>query len=189
MTTDRRGFLLQATSATLALSSVAPHSVEAAAAGEATEDDAFVVTRTVARSGFDGQTCWVHARAGAIPSERFDSDAKHPLVVMTLQRLLLTGSDVFYALHESAAVVRLGAVLLGLLLAAAVAWMTEPGKHLVIFSKESVAEAKRVVWPTRKETIQTTGVVILFAVVMALFLWAVDASLMLLVNKLMGRSE
>jgi preprotein translocase subunit SecE len=36
---------------------------------------------------------------------------------------------------------------------------------------------------------QTTAVVILFAVVMALFLWAVDASLLLIVNKLMGRSE
>jgi preprotein translocase subunit SecE len=46
-----------------------------------------------------------------------------------------------------------------------------------------------VVWPTKKETMQTTGVVIAFAVVMALFLWAVDASLLLAVNKLMGRSE
>jgi preprotein translocase subunit SecE len=52
-----------------------------------------------------------------------------------------------------------------------------------------VAEAKRVVWPTRKETIQTTAVVIAFAVVMALFLWAVDATLLSIVNKLMGRGE
>jgi preprotein translocase subunit SecE len=92
-------------------------------------------------------------------------------------------------LHESAAVVKVGLVLLGLLLAAAVAWTTAPGKQFVAFGRESVAEAKRVVWPTRKETVQTTGVVILFSVVMALFLWAVDASLMLIVNSLMGRSE
>ena len=46
-----------------------------------------------------------------------------------------------------------------------------------------------MVWPTRKETMQTTAVVIAFAVTMALFLWAVDASLMLVVNKLMGRGE
>jgi len=46
-----------------------------------------------------------------------------------------------------------------------------------------------VVWPTRKETMQTTGVVILFAIVMALFLWAVDASLLMVVNKLMGRGD
>jgi len=93
----------------------------------------------------------------------------------------------FYALHESAAVVKLAAILLGFLLAAAVVWTTEPGKRLFLFGTESVAEAKRVVWPSRKETVQTTGVVLLFAVVMALFLWAVDASLLLVVNKLMGR--
>jgi len=93
----------------------------------------------------------------------------------------------FYALHESASVVRLAAILLGFLLAAAVVWATEPGKRLFAFAAESVAEAKRVVWPSRKETVQTTGVVLLFAVVMALFLWAVDVSLLLMVNKLMGR--
>lgn len=93
----------------------------------------------------------------------------------------------FYALHESAAVVRLVAILVGILLAASVVWTTGPGRRLFAFAKESVAEAKRVVWPSRKETVQTTGVVLLFAVVMALFLWAVDASLLLVVNKLMGR--
>lgn len=103
--------------------------------------------------------------------------------------LVIAGITGFYTLHESAAVVKLASVLLGLLLAVAVAWTTDPGKRLLVFSKESVAEAKRVVWPTRKETVQTTGMVILFAVVMALFLWMVDASLMLVVNKLMGRSE
>jgi preprotein translocase subunit SecE len=103
--------------------------------------------------------------------------------------LIIAGVAGFYALHESAAVVKLAVLLLGILLAAAVIWTTDPGKRLFIFGKESVAEAKRVVWPTRKETIQTTGVVIAFAVTMALFLWAVDASLMVVVNKLMGRSE
>ena len=103
--------------------------------------------------------------------------------------LVVAGIAGFYALHESAAAVKLAAMLLGLLLAAAVVWTTGPGKRLFVFGKESVAEAKRVVWPTRKETVQTTVVVVLFAVIMALFLWMVDASLMLLVNKLMGRSE
>jgi len=44
-------------------------------------------------SGFDRKTCWVHARAGAIPGQP-------PIVVLTMQKLLLSGSDVFYALHE-----------------------------------------------------------------------------------------
>ncbi|MDO8264274.1 MAG: preprotein translocase subunit SecE [Gallionella sp.] len=103
--------------------------------------------------------------------------------------LVVAGIAGFYYLHDSAAVLRLASVLVGLLLAAVVAWTSDPGKRFFTFGKDSVAEAKRVVWPSRKETLQTTGVVILFAIVMALFLWTVDASLMMLVNKLMGRGE
>lgn len=103
--------------------------------------------------------------------------------------LIAAGIVGFYALQESAAVLKLASVLVGLLAAAGVFWTTELGKQFFAFGRESVAEAKRVVWPTRKETMQTTGVVIVFAVTMALFLWAVDASLLLVVNKLMGRSE
>jgi len=43
--------------------------------------------------GYDGKTCWVHARAGTIPGPA-------PTVVVTMQKLLLSGSDVFYALNE-----------------------------------------------------------------------------------------
>jgi lysophospholipase L1-like esterase len=43
--------------------------------------------------GYDGKTCWVHPRAGAIPGTT-------PSVVMTMQKLLLTGSDIFYALND-----------------------------------------------------------------------------------------
>ena len=43
--------------------------------------------------GYDGKMCWVHPRAGAIPGSP-------PQVVLTMQKLLLTGSDVFYALNH-----------------------------------------------------------------------------------------
>ena len=57
----------------------------------------FTVELTTARQGFDKKMCWVHARAGAIPNA---DDPDNPLVVMTLQKLQLTGSDIFYALNE-----------------------------------------------------------------------------------------
>lgn len=44
-------------------------------------------------TGFDQKTCWVHPRAGAIPG-------RTPIVVLTMQKLLLTGSDIFYPLNE-----------------------------------------------------------------------------------------
>jgi preprotein translocase subunit SecE len=40
-----------------------------------------------------------------------------------------------------------------------------------------VVEAKKVVWPTRKETLQTTGIVFAFVVVMAITLWITDKTL------------
>lgn len=105
--------------------------------------------------------------------------------------LVVAGIAGYYTLQEStiafAGFLRVLSILLGMLLAAGLLWTTEPGKRFFGFSKESVAEAKRVVWPSWKETYQTTGVVVLFAVVMALFLWAVDATLLFTLNKLMGR--
>ncbi len=60
----------------------------------------YEVQRTVAHRGFDGKMCWVHARAGVIPVGA--GSQKSPQVVMTTQRLQLSGSDVFYALHQTA---------------------------------------------------------------------------------------
>ena len=45
------------------------------------------------------------------------------------------------------------------------------------FFSQVRAEARKIVWPSRKETTQTTGLVFVFAVVMALFLWLTDKSL------------
>jgi hypothetical protein len=58
-------------------------------------DSPFRIQLDVIQSGFDHKTCWVHPRAGAIPRPGRD-----PIVVLTMQKLLLTGSDVFYALNE-----------------------------------------------------------------------------------------
>ena len=84
-------------------------------------------------------------------------------------------------------IIRVAAVLAGLAAAAGVFWHTsQPGKQFYVFAQESIAETKKVVWPTRKETLQTTGIVFAFVVVMALFLWIVDASLLWVVKKLLG---
>jgi preprotein translocase subunit SecE len=91
--------------------------------------------------------------------------------------LLVAGIAGFYFLAEQAMILRVLAVLAGFGLCAAVAWQTEPGRQFFAFAKEAVAEAKKVVWPTRKETMQTTGLVFLFVVIMAFFLWATDKSI------------
>jgi preprotein translocase subunit SecE len=105
--------------------------------------------------------------------------------------LLFVGAGVggFYVLADSPTVVRIVSVIAGLGLAAAVVYYTEPGRRFYAFSQDSVEEARKVVWPTRKETLQMTGVVLLFVIVMAIFLWLVDAGLLWLVKLVMGRAE
>jgi preprotein translocase subunit SecE len=103
--------------------------------------------------------------------------------------LVVAGIAGFYALASSALALRVLAVIAGLIAGGAVALFTAPGREFAGFARESAAETKKVVWPTRKETVQTTGVVVAFVVVMALFLWLVDAGLLLIVSLLTGRGE
>ena len=91
--------------------------------------------------------------------------------------LVVAGVVGFYLLSEQALVLRVLSVLAGVGAAAAVASQSELGRRFVGFSRESVTETKKVVWPSRKETVQTTGMVFAFVVVMAIFLWLTDKSL------------
>jgi preprotein translocase subunit SecE len=102
--------------------------------------------------------------------------------------LAAAGVGGFYFLDQNPMIVRVVSVLAGLVAGAVVFWTSGPGKQFHEFGRESVVETKKVVWPTRKETLQTTGVVFVFMVVMALFLWMVDASLLWVVKKLLGQS-
>ncbi len=103
--------------------------------------------------------------------------------------LVVAGIAGFYVFADSPAVVRVLSVLAGLILAAVTLWFTAPGKQFYAFSRESVTEAKKVVWPTRRETMQMTGVVIVFVIVMALFLWVVDGILFWLVQMVMDKGN
>ena len=97
------------------------------------------------------------------------------------------GMFAFYALVDrQPLVVRILALAAALGVAAGVMWFTEAGRTFVAFARESWEEAKRVVWPTRKETLQTTGVVFLFVFTMAIFLWMVDTGLLWITQKLLG---
>jgi preprotein translocase subunit SecE len=92
--------------------------------------------------------------------------------------LLLVGSIVaFYALGKQDLWVRVVSLLVLIAASVAVFFTSEPGKQLIGFSRDSVREVKKVVWPTRKEALQMTGYVFAFVFVMALFLWLTDKTL------------
>ena len=71
-------------------------------------------------------------------------------------------------------VLRVALLLGGMAMGLAVAWFSEPGKRFIGFAREAYEETKRVTWPSRDETLKTTGVVFLFVGVMAVFLFVVD---------------
>jgi len=91
--------------------------------------------------------------------------------------LLAAGIAGYYLLAEQALILRVLVVIAGVVAAAVMAWFTEPGRTFAGFARESIVEVKKVVWPTRKETIQTTAAVFAFVVVMAVFLWLSDKTL------------
>jgi preprotein translocase subunit SecE len=88
--------------------------------------------------------------------------------------LLIAGIAGFYVLGEQPMVLRVLSVLFGLGAGAAVAWFTAPGQRFFVFGQESAGEVKKVSWPTRKETMQTTGIIFAFVLVMAVFLYLAD---------------
>ena len=63
---------------------------------------------------------------------------------------------------------------------------TEKGKALWVMAREARSEIRRVVWPTRQETIQTTGIVILLMIIFSLILWGLDSFLSWLVKSIIG---
>jgi preprotein translocase subunit SecE len=87
---------------------------------------------------------------------------------------LFAGLIGFYLLAGQTTIIRVAVLLGGLLVAAGAAWSSALGQDFVGFARESVRETKKVVWPSRKEAMQITGVVFGFVFIMALFLWSTD---------------
>jgi preprotein translocase subunit SecE len=96
------------------------------------------------------------------------------LLVGAALLLVLVGVVGFSFLADRPMVLRVALLLGGVVLGLVVAWFSEPGKRFIGFAREGYEEAKRVTWPTRDETLKTTGVVFLFVGVMAIFLFLVD---------------
>ncbi|MED5611976.1 protein translocase subunit secE/sec61 gamma [Pseudomonas delhiensis] len=80
--------------------------------------------------------------------------------------------------------------VLGILVLAAVAGFvalqTVKGRAFFTLAKEARAEIRKVVWPTRQETTQTTMIVVAVVLVMALLLWGLDSLLGWLVSMIVG---
>lgn len=105
------------------------------------------------------------------------------LVVVALVVVGVVGNQYYSA---SPILYRVLALLAIAAVAAFVALQTAKGKSFFVLAKEARAEIRKVVWPTRQETTQTTLIVVAVVLVMALLLWGLDSLLGWLVSLIVG---
>ncbi len=87
-----------------------------------------------------------------------------------------------YYFGEVSVLIRAIAAVAGVVIAGLIAMQTEKGRNAVLFSKEARTEVRKVVWPTRQEAIQTTGIVLVATLFMSLLLWIIDSALYAVVS-------
>ena len=103
-------------------------------------------------------------------------ESKSGIALMAVAIVIaLSGVFAFALLADQPALVRVGVLLGCILVGAVIGWFSAPGKEFAAYCKASYEELRRVVWPTRKETVNTTGIVCAFVVGVAFFLFLVDS--------------
>jgi preprotein translocase subunit SecE len=108
--------------------------------------------------------------------------------LMTLSILvLMAGVVAFYWYDEDPLALRLGMVAGGLIVAGGLLWVSWYGREFRQFAQAARVELRKVVWPSREDTLRTTMMVILFAIAMGVFFWVLDMVLTWLIRWLTGQ--
>ena len=100
--------------------------------------------------------------------------------------LILIALAAFYLFANHSLLVRVIGLLIAAGAAVAIALKTEPGAEILEFLRGSRSELRKVVWPTRAETTQTTLIVIAMVVIMGILLWLLDVLLLWLIRLITG---
>jgi preprotein translocase subunit SecE len=109
-------------------------------------------------------------------------------VLMTLSiTALVAGIVAFYWYEDQSLTIRVAMVIAGWAAAAGLIWFSWYGREFRQFAVAARVELRKVVWPEREETIKTTYVVFIFAIVMGLFFWGLDWVLTWLIRLLTGQ--
>jgi preprotein translocase subunit SecE len=100
--------------------------------------------------------------------------------------LLVAGVFAFYWYQDQSTLYRILGLLAIVAVAAGIALTTAKGRSIVSFLQDSRTEVRKMVWPSRTETVQTTLVVFLVVIVVGIFLWLLDMFLGWLIRLIIG---
>ena len=100
--------------------------------------------------------------------------------------ILIAAIAGFYYFGDASTLLRVIVLLIAFGAALFIATKTETGRVGWDFVKESRTEVRKVVWPTRQETLQTTGLVIAMVAVVAVILWSLDTLLAAIMRSVMS---
>ena len=117
------------------------------------------------------------------PDSSSAADTMKWVVAFVLLAAAVVGN---YLYGELPVVIRAAGVVVLIAAALGVAATTTKGKAAIDFAKESRMEIRKVVWPTRQETMQTTLIVLAVCIVMSLVLWGIDGIMVRLVSLATG---
>jgi len=101
--------------------------------------------------------------------------------------ILLAGIGGFYYYADASLLYRVLGLVAMVIAAASIALTTGTGHAIVSFGREARAEVRKVVWPTRQETVQTTLMVVVAVIILGIFLWLIDMMLLSGVQILTGQ--
>jgi len=108
------------------------------------------------------------------------------LKIIVALLIVISATAAFYIYPDLSLVIRVLIIIAAIVLSAVIGLQTEKGRQIWSFFGEAQIEVRKVVWPTREETVQTTLVVVLMVFFIALFLWLLDLLLGWSIGKFMG---
>jgi preprotein translocase subunit SecE len=126
---------------------------------------------------------WVMATTTTETSESGVLDILKPLIAAGV---LVGGLFAYYYYVAWSLPIRVLLVLGGLAAGIAIAMTSTQGQRLWAFIQGSRIEIRKVIWPTKQETMQTAMAVFVFTLVMALFFWGLDSFLLWLTRTMVG---
>ncbi len=100
--------------------------------------------------------------------------------------ILILGIVGFYYYETESQLYRVLGVVFAAGVAVAISATTALGQNLIGFGREARMEVRKVVWPTRQETLQTTFMVLVAVIIIGIFLWLVDMLLAQAIQMITG---